>query len=99
MKKVSESRASRPDEENPEVTAKEFARAKPASEILPRFIGEKATEALMSRGRGRPPKADKKVSQNLRLDADVLDAYKRGGRGWQTRINQVLRDHMPTPTK
>jgi uncharacterized protein (DUF4415 family) len=99
MKRVSDSRASRPDEENPELTADAFAQAKPAAEILPQFIGKKATQELLSRGRGRPVKADKKVSQNLRLDADVLEAYKRGGSGWQTRINQVLRDHMPGTTK
>jgi len=27
----------------------------------------------------------------LRLDAEVLDRFKAGGRGWQTRINAVLR--------
>ena len=67
--------------------------------MLPRFIGEAATQELLRRGRGRPVKADKKVSQNLRLDADVLEAYKREGSGWQTRINQVLREHMPTGRK
>ena len=27
----------------------------------------------------------------LRIDADVLDWFKSGGRGWQTRINAVLK--------
>jgi uncharacterized protein (DUF4415 family) len=35
-----------------------------------------------------------KINQTLRLDADVIDAYRRQGRGWQTRINAVLRAHM-----
>jgi uncharacterized protein (DUF4415 family) len=26
----------------------------------------------------------------LRLDADVVDAFKAGGAGWQSRINAVL---------
>ena len=30
----------------------------------------------------------------LRLDADVLDWFKRGGQGYQTRINEILREHM-----
>ncbi len=38
---------------------------------------------------------DKKVNQTLRMDADVLKAYRREGKGWQTRINEVLREHMP----
>lgn len=92
-------RASRPDDDNPEWTEEDFRKARPAAEVLPQFIGEKATQELLRRGRGRPAKADKKVSQNLRLDADVLEAYKREGSGWQTRINQVLREHMPAERK
>lgn len=30
----------------------------------------------------------------MRLDADVLAIFKAGGKGWQTRINQVLRDYV-----
>jgi len=94
-KKRPNDRASRPDEENPEWTKEDFARARPAAEVLAKFIGEKATQVLMHRSRGRPPKADKKVNQTLRMDADVLEAYRQEGKGWQTRINDVLRQHMP----
>ncbi len=94
-KKIPNNRASRPDEDNPEWTKEDFARARPAAEVLPQFIGEKATQELMRRSRGRPQKADRKVNQTLRLDQDVLEAYRREGRGWQTRINEVLRQHMP----
>lgn len=94
-KKIPNDRASRPDEDNPEWTQEDFARARPATEILLEFIGEKATQELMRRGRGRPLKADRKVNQTLRMDADVLEAYRRAGKGWQSRINEVLRQHMP----
>ena len=30
----------------------------------------------------------------IRLDVDMLDWYKSAGPGYQTRINQILRDHM-----
>ena len=70
-------------------------RARPAAEVLPEFIGEKATQELMRRSRGRPQKADKKVNQTLRLDPDVLEAFRQEGSGWQARINQVLRENMP----
>jgi len=33
-----------------------------------------------------------KVRVTLWLDADVLAAFKATGRGWQTRINAVLRE-------
>ncbi len=94
-KKTPNDRASRPDEDNPEWTKEDFARARPAAEVLPEFIGEKATQELMRRSRGRPRKADRKVNQTLRMDADVLEAYRRAGKGWQTRINEVLRKHVP----
>ena len=42
--------------------------------------------------RGRPPAAKPKVSTTIRLSPDVIDYFKSGGRGWQTRIDQALRD-------
>lgn len=42
--------------------------------------------------RGRPPVAKPKVSTTIRLSQDVIDHFKAGGRGWQTRIDGVLRD-------
>ncbi len=94
-KKISDSRASRPDDDNPEWTSKEFAAARPATEVLPEYIGDKATQELMRRGRGRPSKPNKKINQTLRLDVDVIEAYRQEGKGWQTRINEVLRQHKP----
>ena len=94
-KKTTDDRASRPDDDNPEWTKEDFAHARLATEVLPELIGEKATQELMRRNRGRPPKADKKVNQTLRLDADVVEAYRQEGRGWQARINEILRENMP----
>jgi len=41
--------------------------------------------------RGRPPLPNPKQAVKLRLDADVLAAYRKTGVGWQTRINLDLR--------
>ena len=42
--------------------------------------------------RGRPPLGDKpKSAVKLRLDSDVLDAYRALGAGWQSQINADLR--------
>jgi uncharacterized protein (DUF4415 family) len=98
-KKTTNDRASHPDEDNPEWTKKDFARARPAADALPEFIGEKGTQEFMRRRRGRPPKADRKVNQTLRLDPDVLEAFRREGSGWQVRINEVLRENMPRRQK
>ncbi len=42
--------------------------------------------------RGRPPKARPKVSTTIRLSQEVVDHFRAGGRGWQTRIDNALRD-------
>ena len=89
--------ASMPDEENPELTEAYFRNARPALEVLAEAFGPKIVEEI--RGRGRPKKADRKVNQTLRLDPDVLQSFRDTGSGWQSLINQVLRDHMPSQRK
>lgn len=49
-------------------------------------------QASIKRGRGRPAVAVKRPTLNMRVDPDVLDAFKATGPGWQTRINAALRD-------
>jgi uncharacterized protein (DUF4415 family) len=49
-------------------------------------------QATIKRGRGRPAVAVKRPTLNMRVDADVLDAFKATGTGWQTRINALLRE-------
>ena len=46
--------------------------------------------------RGRPPLARPKVSTTIRLSQDVIDHFKAAGRGWQTRIDDALRDWIRT---
>ena len=87
--------ASRPDDENPEWTVEDLRQARPALDVIEEVFGAEAA-ATLRRGRGRPAKPDRKVNQTLRLDPDVLAAYRRQGSGWQTRINEVLREHMPS---
>ena len=88
----------RPDKDNPEWTPADMKRARPASEVLPGFIGATATEELLRR-KCRPPKEHRKVNQTLRIDPDVLEAYRQEGKGWQTHINEVLRQNMPKHRK
>ena len=48
---------------------------------------------LFSR-RGRPRLENPKQAVNIRLDADVIAHFRKGGKGWQTRINDALRKHV-----
>lgn len=40
-----------------------------------------------------------KQQLTLRIDADVVDWFKKQGRGYQTRINELLRDAMMKEVK
>ena len=49
-------------------------------------------QAAVKRGRGRPAVPVQRPTLNMRVDPDVLDAFKATGQGWQTRINAALRE-------
>ena len=77
------------DDDNPEWSAADFARARPATEVLPAGIAAK-----LVRGRGRPKGSTSDTAKKqitLRLDLDVIDKFRAGGPGWQGRINEALR--------
>lgn len=70
----------------PEWTAADFARARPASEVVPEIV------AAWRKRRGRgPQKAPTKKLVSLRIDRDVLARFRRTGKGWQGRVNKALR--------
>ncbi len=87
MKKVDAYVLTRKDyEEIPELTDEWFKRAD-------LYKGGKLIR------RGRPPSASPKQSTSLRLDPDVITYFRRGGRGWQSRINAALRKAAKLPEK
>jgi len=49
--------------------------------------------------RGRPPSLVRKRAVSLRLDPDVLAHFRRSGRGWQSRVNTILRKAAKLPQK
>ena len=56
---------------------------------------EALPDSLQQKLRGRPRLVNPKQAVKLRIDADVLAAYKATGKGWQTRINEILRQNVP----
>lgn len=54
---------------------------------------EMRTGMAQARKRGRPA-GSSKVSTTVRFDRDVLDAFRAGGPGWQTRMNAALREWL-----
>ena len=46
------------------------------------------------RARGLQKKPTKRLV-SLRLDPDIIERFRSTGPGWQARINDTLRDHLP----
>lgn len=72
-------------------------------EELPEWTDEMFEAADLYRNgklvqRGRPAGSGKKISTTVRFDADVLAAFRATGKGWQTRMNDALRDWLRTHT-
>lgn len=71
--------------DNPEWTEEDFKNARPFAEVFPEFAES------IRRARGRPTVEAPKRQISLRIDPDVIDAFKATGKGWQARINDALR--------
>ncbi|MDP3801175.1 BrnA antitoxin family protein [Brevundimonas sp.] len=70
----------------PELTAERAARLSPAREVLPEHV-----LAQFKRSPGRPRSSSPKKQMTLRIDEEVVEYFKAGGSGWQSRINAALR--------
>lgn len=73
-----------PEIERPS-TDEELAQFRPFTEVFPDLAES------IRRGRGRPPLESPKQQVTLRLDADVLERLRASGKGWQGRVNDVLK--------
>jgi uncharacterized protein (DUF4415 family) len=51
----------------------------------------KETLDFINRARGRPLAENPKQAVSIRLDQDVIEHFKKGGPGWQSRMNEALR--------
>ncbi len=71
------------DDDNPEWTEEDFARARPLSDFP-------ELEAAFKRARGRP-RGETKQQVTVRLDTDLVEKLRAMGPGWQTRMNAELR--------
>ncbi len=69
--------------DSPELTKADFAKAKPFSEVFP------SLSASIRKGRG-PNKSPTKEMVSIRLSKNVIEHFKKGGDGWQTRIDETL---------
>ena len=72
------------------LSEEDFKNAVPFS-ALPESL--QTTLLGLKEGRGKQ-QAPTKVSTTVRFDSDVLAAFRATGRGWQTRMNNALKDWL-----
>lgn len=72
-----------------ELTEEDFKQAMPFS-ALPESLRAKLS-TLTTRG---PQKTPTKERITIRLSRDVVDTFRATGNGWQTRIDDALRDWL-----
>lgn len=76
------------DDDNPEWTKEDLSKANPGRDVFEK-LGIKAP-----RPRGRPVSNNPKAQVTVRLDTDVIEQLKKDGSGWQTRLNETLREAL-----
>src|SRR5688572_15001271 len=81
-------KSGRPDADNPEWTERDFRRARPASQVVPKEVVAAIRRYRGQRGSQRRPT---KELISLRIDRDVAAAYRATGPGWQAKANEALR--------
>ncbi len=59
-----------------------------------KIVSPDDARAEVGKRRGRPAGSGTKVSTTIRFDAEVLAAFKATGDGWQTRMNDVLKEWL-----
>jgi uncharacterized protein (DUF4415 family) len=79
-----------------ELTAADMALFRPASEVLDPALYAGLLAMNKKRGERGAQKSPTKVPTTIRFDADILDALKASGRGWQTRVNEAMREWLKT---
>ena len=85
------------DDENPEWTAQDFKKARPAAEVLRKHLPKETVDEMLKPKPGRPAGSGRKAPATaVRFDSDILAAFKATGKGWQTRINDALREWLKT---
>jgi uncharacterized protein (DUF4415 family) len=72
--------------DNPELTEEDIRSMRPFAEVFPHLAA--------TIGKRGPQKAPTKVSTTLRLSPDVVARFRATGKGWQSRIDEALKEWL-----
>lgn len=78
------------DGEVRELTPDDFKKFRPISEVNPSLYA-KIKKGIGERG---PQKSPTKVPISIRVSPEVADYFRAKGKGWQGRIDSVLKDYV-----
>ena len=84
------------DPDSPELDDEWLKQARPAKEVLPPQAYEGWVAVKRRPGQRGPQKAPRKQAVTVRYDQEVIEAFRAGGEGWQTRMNEALKDWLRT---
>lgn len=76
-----------------ELDAEDIRRFRPAHEVLPPEV-----QRSLGIGTRGPQKSPTKIPTTIRLSPEVSAAFRATGPGWQTRIDDALKDWLRTHT-
>ncbi len=79
-----------------ELTQEFFTKAKPASEVLPQILGSEMANRLLNSKQDEKGTEKKpvKIGVFARYDPKVVAYFQATGKGWQTRMNDVLAEYV-----
>jgi uncharacterized protein (DUF4415 family) len=87
----------KPDRENPEWTDEDVRTARRGADVLPAaFLRESDAATAARKGRG-PGKRPPRTMVSIRLEQELIAAYKASGPGWQGRMRDVLAGERNAP--
>lgn len=78
-----------------ELTHADFAKFRPLAEVMPSDFVDMVLSHTARRKRGKQ-KAPTKRLTTIRFDADIIEHFKAQGKGWQTAMNNALREYIAT---
>ena len=84
--------AADPDEE--ELGDDFFENAVPSKDVFPEIIEAQQKGELEVKPVGRPKSDNPKKQLTLRLSPEVVEYFKSTGKGWQTRIDEALKEYV-----
>ncbi len=76
----------------PELNDAFFSQATP--KIDDKIVSANEVKASFKQSLGRPKAENPKKAISIRLSSDVLEYFRATGKGWQTRMNEVLQEYV-----